>query len=70
MLAAVDQGEDDVAQGGEGQTQARGAVTSLTQHLHTAPQVDQVQPATTSRHYTPHRQGRREGKKERKKGER
>lgn len=50
VLAAVDEGQDDIAQRGQGQAQPRAAVAVLAESFHTAAQVDEVQAAAAPGH--------------------
>lgn len=50
VFAAVDQRQDDIAQGCEGEAGSGRDVTGLAGHLSTAAQVNQMQPTPAPRH--------------------
>lgn len=50
MFASIDEGKDDIAQSWQRETEARASLPVFAEHFHTAPQVNKVQAAATSRH--------------------
>lgn len=50
VFAAIDKGEDDIAQRWQGEAEAGAPLAVLAEHFHAAAQVNKVQAAATSRH--------------------
>lgn len=50
MLAAIDESQDDIAQGRQWEAQPWASFPILAKSFHTAAKIDEVQAATASRH--------------------